>query len=646
MADETNIHSVAPAPNESDMRAFLARLFERADDGRVEMAWTSEHYPHAVNRARVFDLADIDSLVAAALVLNETPNRNIYVGAALRRPDMPHQRALTADVIAAVACKADCDHAGGLEEALRRAQALSIPPNIVVLTGRQPHARGQLWWLLERPCAPAEAEALDRQLAAKLGTDSKVTNPDRLMRLPGTIAWPLKEGRTLELTGIAPGYTRTDAYTLDELRAALPEAAPAPNVVSLNEAPRTLDLTSMIARARLPGEWHQNMLLATAHLHSRQVPHDVILDMLTPLACQPGYTHEQTRQELAVMIVGAGRKWAVPVAPSLEADENPFFTIARLLERPPPEYLVDGYLLEQGTSVLFGAPGSFKSFIGLDLALCAAHGIDWHGRKVKRATPTLYICAEGQYSFGVRGLVWETHRLPEGHPPGIFHVLPQPVNFLEPVNVDALCKLIDVHLAGAAGFVILDTLARNFGAGDENSAQDMGRFVHGLGAIQARFGGHVMVVHHTGKDSAKDERGSIALRGAVDTSLKLEREDGARRVKLIVRKQKEGPEAAPAWLDMVIAEAVHPLTGEIVTSMVPLLNAEMEARPRGEAQGDVERLIITLLTAASSLTQSELVSRSGRNKGTVYRALQSLLDKQIAGCTQDAPRVYFLKDDE
>ena len=61
-----------------------------------------------------------------------------------------------------------------------------------------------MWWRLEEPLTdPTKWPALIRGITAKLHGDSTVTNPSRVMRLAGTIAWPVKDGRTVELTSIA-----------------------------------------------------------------------------------------------------------------------------------------------------------------------------------------------------------------------------------------------------------------------------------------------------------------------------------------------------------------------------------------------------------------------------------------------------------
>jgi hypothetical protein len=66
-------------------------------------------------------------------------------------------------------------------------------------------------------------------------------------------------------------------------------------------------------------------------------------------------------------------------------------------------------------------------------------------------------------------------------------------------------------------WIIIDTLSRSFGGGDQNKSQDMGRFIQAADALIAGTGAHVTVIHHTPweQDRAK---GAIDLDGAVDAS--------------------------------------------------------------------------------------------------------------------------------
>ena len=45
------------------------------------------------------------------------------------------------------------------------------------------------------------------------------------------------------------------------------------------------------------------------------------------------------------------------------------------------EWLIKKLIPQQGVAVVYGSPGSFKSFVAMDLALHVALGWDWAGRR-------------------------------------------------------------------------------------------------------------------------------------------------------------------------------------------------------------------------------------------------------------------------
>jgi hypothetical protein len=94
--------------------------------------------------------------------------------------------------------------------------------------------------------------------------------------------------------------------------------------------------------------------------------------------------------------------------------------------------------------------------------------------------------------------------------------------------------------------IIIDTLARCFVGGDENSAKDMGEFVHGVDRIRRLPSKPaVLVVHHSGHVKGR-ERGSTALRGAVDTLFLVQRSNEA--LVLSCEKQREASPFEPIGL--------------------------------------------------------------------------------------------------
>jgi RecA-family ATPase len=103
-----------------------------------------------------------------------------------------------------------------------------------------------------------------------------------------------------------------------------------------------------------------------------------------------------------------------------------------------------------------------------------------------------------------------------------------PAALLDPESADQVIKAIDEIVSDIGVPVILiviDTVARNFGTGDENSTKDMGMFIQGIDALRVRHQAAILLVHHTGHGDKSRGRGSMALKGALDAEYKLARGD-------------------------------------------------------------------------------------------------------------------------
>jgi hypothetical protein len=117
--------------------------------------------------------------------------------------------------------------------------------------------------------------------------------------------------------------------------------------------------------------------------------------------------------------------------------------------------------------------------------------------------------------------------------------------FLDPVSVkavsDAVASLAIQH--GAPSLIIIDTLARNFGAGDENNTKDMSEFVVAVDDLKARFpSAAVLIIHHSGHAEKQRARGAMALKGALDTEYRVEKDGPAVRLINTKMKDAEPPE--------------------------------------------------------------------------------------------------------
>ena len=221
---------------------------------------------------------------------------------------------------------------------------------------------------------------------------------------------------------------------------------------------------------------------------------------------------------------------------------------ADMATRPVPEFLVERVLPLGSAAALVSAPGTGKTFLALDLAFAVASGNAWHGFTVQQS-PVVYILAEGVGGMPARVAAWRQSR---GVKPGVnvgVWFWDRDVQLANFPNRSAFLHELDKvrDATGVPKFIVVDTLARCFVGLDENAVQDMGKFVEGVDLLRSS-GATVLVLHHEGHRKGR-ERGSTALRGAVDTMLYLA-PTAPGEIMLTCTKQRDAEPFAPIYMKL------------------------------------------------------------------------------------------------
>jgi len=180
------------------------------------------------------------------------------------------------------------------------------------------------------------------------------------------------------------------------------------------------------------------------------------------------------------------------------------------------EWRIQGILEDKSRYCDVGDPGSYKTFIALDRLLHIAAGIEYHGRETKQGV-CFYVCGEGKQGIGRRIQAW--HGAHGTNPKDVpFFISNNPTELMSIAALDQVRYTVDEISAqyGPPAVVHFDTLARNFGDGDENNTADMNKVIQNLDrAFGADF--CIGLTHHTGHANKNRGRGSMALPGAIDT---------------------------------------------------------------------------------------------------------------------------------
>src|SRR5262249_24287435 len=144
-------------------------------------------------------------------------------------------------------------------------------------------------------------------------------------------------------------------------------------------------------------------------------------------------------------------------------------TLGEMAELPPPEWLIAGLVPEDGLVVLYGEPAAGKSFLALDWGLSVAIGEPWLGYEVRQGE-VVYIYAEGARGLTRRANAWFQDRGKTEAPS--FWAVPVAVPIPDPGARSEFVKAVR-SVSKHPRLIIIDTLARNFGDGNESLAQDM-----------------------------------------------------------------------------------------------------------------------------------------------------------------------------
>lgn len=320
---------------------------------------------------------------------------------------------------------------------------------------------------------------------------------------------------------------------------------------------------------------------------------------------------------------------AFPACP----DVFPTLDIGALSSLPPVEWLIDDILTTDGFGITYGPPASLKSFLLISWALHIASGTPWLDHKVRQGA-VLYVAGEGVRGMGRRIRAWMRHHKLEGVDLP-FRLLPASVNLTEP---EQLARLVRTAVAAAdaegtpIALVVIDTVARAIPGADENSAQDMGRFVAAIEHIKSQVACHVHGVHHSGKDPDRGARGSSALLGAVDTMVRVTREED--QVTVEVEKQKDDDEAKPIALQIERIDLSHGLTIEHSLVLVarddaslptPVVKPHPVSKDPSQSQEALLHEVAGMVRPGGRMFLARLVEAFGGPRGRTYDRISSAI---------------------
>ena len=303
-------------------------------------------------------------------------------------------------------------------------------------------------------------------------------------------------------------------------------------------------------------------------------------------------------------------------------------------------FIIKGLVPAESLMSIYGPSGSYKSFQALSWGCHIAAGIDWDGRKVEQGS-VLYVAGEGGPQVAKRIKAWEKESGIEVS--GLVRV-DRPVLPSEREEQQFIidcCRAIEEESGMPVKMIVFDTLARCFGGNDENSARDMGAFIHGCDVIKQTVGASVLIIHHTGKAEGKGARGSSALRAALDCEYYVTKEDPHQMgFSLTCMKMKDSEPPRNAGYKLKVIDLRLDEDGDTVTSLVVIPNGSdvlsqvrVEGRKLSPGQAVLWGLIRVRIESkqpcTKALVRDDYKAAEGKDVPHFGRLINYLCEKEL-----------------
>lgn len=302
-----------------------------------------------------------------------------------------------------------------------------------------------------------------------------------------------------------------------------------------------------------------------------------------------------------------------------------------------PSYLVQRLLASSALNLVWGPPKCGKTFWVFDVLMHVALGRVYRGRRIQQGT-VVYCAFEGTRGLRRRREAWRKKHLEHyGHKvPFYFVTLTIDLIKEHPALIAAIQSQLPSGETPIA--VALDTLNRSF-VGSESSDEDMSAYVKASDAIREAFDCSAIIVHHCGINETRP-RGHTSLTGAVDTQLRVERNDRNDIIVTVEWMKDDEGEGDKIASQLEVIEVGVNTEGVAMTSCVITAIELPKADAPGLTKNEASMIAVLEVAGEAGLTQEEWNERAraegiGVGRRATLGDLRNALAKKGQVCLRD-----------
>lgn len=341
--------------------------------------------------------------------------------------------------------------------------------------------------------------------------------------------------------------------------------------------------------------------------------------------------------EDANRIIDYHNNWSEELYNELFSDEHERFNLKSVYDLFKPkirkEFIIDGLIRETSVNLWFGRYGHKKTFVALSAAINVAAGRDWLGLRTKQSS-VLFInedsdpdTLEDRLEAGLRGESLEKENL------RLFFISLADFNFLKnPDDIDHLKAIIEKTNAKLVFIDALDNIAAGY---DENSVKDLQPLFIALRKLSVETQSSIVILHHSNKRG--DIRGSTAIPGGADSSIKIESENGSAAIKITTDKMRVAKDFKKRALITYVSNQTNP------NLLDRFYIVEDDSTPFDEEINDKQREIIEFMQSNNNLLAvTEFLARfaDAKEKQSYRNAIYKLRDKKLIQKSEQSKHNY------